>query len=177
MHSFLRQLYEDHDRSRQTLQGLLRSLESATPTSAQTDAATSFGLERWMKYLDEEHHRREEHLYSYLRRVAPEAAMALESLCRQHNELERHMVMLARLFEDAGTDESDFDSNRSHDADPAAQRLQAYQRMVDYYFAHLRWEESYLFPCAREQLSAHDWDVVAANWARENYVEAFAPRS
>ncbi|MEN8719826.1 MAG: hemerythrin domain-containing protein [Oceanococcaceae bacterium] len=173
MHSFLRQLYEDHDQSRQTLQGLLRSLESATPTRAQPDAATSFGLESWMKYLDDEHHRREEHLYSYLRRVAPEAAMAVESLSRQHNELERHMVTLAALFEDAEADESGLDDNGT----TAMQRLQAFRGMVENYFAHLRWEETHLFPCARQQLSAHDWDVVAANWARGNYADALATRN
>lgn len=158
MPPFLRQLYADHDRIRRLLTDLSRQLQYMARGAKPPDAALDLGMAGWMDYLDEVHHSREEHLYSRLRMRAPEEATQVESLGWQHSELERHLTNLAQVFGDA----------TRCTGSARANLVESCQLMINDYLKHLKWEEEYFFPLARQQLREHDWDEVAQEWEEEN---------
>lgn len=154
MPPFLQNLYSDHERIRKMLEGLVELLDARDRRGEAPDATIDFGMTRWMEYLDDNHHRREEHLYSQLRSISPETAREAESLSRQHSELERHMHGLVELFSDKA---------QNNEQKPG----EACRAMVDHYIQHLQWEEKIFFPLAIRALRKNDWQRIEEAWERE----------
>ena len=159
MPSFLQQLYKDHERIRELLATYSRHLAELRAGDTLADDTLEFGLARWVEFLDETHHSKEEHAFSRLRQRAPEVIPLVESLARQHNELERHMETVSGAFA----------SLRLYALCDRDSVLDTGQAMLDDYLRHLEWEEETFFPLARQHLQPEDWEQIEKDWADGNH--------
>jgi len=152
MANVLNGLHDDHKNIARVLALLNNELE----TLAEVHSPDYELLEDIMRYVtgypDTHHHPTEDIVFQHLKERAPDTAAAIEHILSEHHELAasgRRFLAAVEAVE--------------HEALVQRTELLALGRAyADLLRRHMDREEGYLFPQARQQLSASDWDEIDA---------------
>jgi hemerythrin-like domain-containing protein len=150
MANVLNDLHDDHKNIARVLALLNHELE----TLAEVHSPDYELLEDIMRYVtgypDTHHHPTEDIVFQHLRERAPDTAAAIEAILTEHQELAasgRRFLAAVEAVE--------------HEALIQRTELLALGRAyADLLEHHMDREEGYLFPQARQQLSASDWHEI-----------------
>ncbi len=154
MHTFLKELYVDHQNIGKLLNVFAREVEVFAEAGDPDYDVLEIGLEYCSEYMDAVHHRKEEEMLAQLRECNPEAAEEAAALSKQHHDLE-HLTNAVRAAFTAVRD--DAFAMRDSLVIPARKWVHAYQQ-------HLRWEEEVLFKVAQKELTQSHWDDAQERW-------------
>jgi len=140
-------LHDDHE----SILKLLGVLERQCNILADSDRPDYDLLEEIVEYClaypDIYHHPKEDAVYERLLSQSPEVAKELGALQEQHHELQQ---LTRRLADTVREVEGEVVMPR----EPVVQLMRDF---IDFYRAHIEWEETVFFPAAEQYLAEADW--------------------
>ena len=107
-------------------------------------------------YPDRYHHPKEDAIVEVMRQNAPQAAEDLDSLAGEHEQLNELTRRFAEVTERVLQDQ-ELPRDLLH---------RTAREFIDAYRRHIDWEDSTVFPAARQALSEADWQAVEARLSR-----------
>lgn len=148
-------LLAEHKRLRAMLDVFEEELAAFARDAAPDYNILSESIAWCRDYINTCHHPKEDALLDKLRQRDPEGAAQCTDLSGQHIGLGESTEKLARFFDAAG----------GGTIFPRDELVQAGEALVRECRDHLDWEERHFFPRLERNLTASDWDQVAARFA------------
>jgi hemerythrin-like domain-containing protein len=174
MSSCIEQLQNDH-RSMVVLLEILEGKLAELRSTGDTNELLVFEIMHYIaNYTDLYHHPREDLIFKRLLAADPDPILA----SRINDLLQEHEVLAVTRDEFLGALSDCLDSKLPQwivRLLGGAERSKGEMRVLDEYAekylaqlrAHMRSEEREVFPAALEALGAEDWDVITAEWGKE----------
>ncbi len=158
MHQLYKQLLDDH----RNLATLLRFVRDQVARYDDDDRETHVdlileALEYISDYADAVHHPLEEAAFDQMAEKSLGDPEVIELIRHQHEELASEKAKVTGLFEMIFNDH----------AVPVDKLKATLDHYLDLQFAHMEAEESKILPVMSEQLTAEDWDKIAARIASQ----------
>ena len=150
MTDIIQTLQRDHSHMARLLKVLEAELDVATGSDLPNLQRMQLVMKYMTHYPDEVHHPREDVLFARLLDKAPDVGAAISTLCAEHRVLAVKGQELCTVLNAAATEHV---IQREAFESPGREYIATLYR-------HMRFEETEVFPVARDRLGRADWSAI-----------------